>query len=190
MGREGQDHICSDRGCTVSRLQLPANRTSIRYRKDIVHTDMDSVRGIVESSGFFSAEEVEIAVQLVQERLTKGIQSGYHFLFAERGKEVIGYTCFGRIPATKDRYEIYWIAVQNDLRGAGIGRKLLARTEEDISTQGGRRIYIDTSSREKYEPTRSFYRRCGYREEAVLKDFYSPGDAKVIYLKEIKPIVS
>jgi len=46
---------------------------------------MDSVRGIVESSGFFSAEEVEIAVQLVQERLTKGIQSGYHFLFAERG---------------------------------------------------------------------------------------------------------
>jgi RimJ/RimL family protein N-acetyltransferase len=34
-----------------------------------------------------------------------------------------------------------------------------------------------------YNRTRRFYERCGYREEATLREFYSPGDDKVIYVK-------
>ena len=39
------------------------------------------------------------------------------------------------------------------------------------------------SNRHHYLPTRGFYLRCGYRQEALLKDFYAPGDDKVIYIK-------
>jgi hypothetical protein len=48
---------------------------------------------------------------------------------------------------------------------------------------GGKRIYVETSSREQYRPTRSFYSCCGYCKEATLEDFYSSGDHKVIYLR-------
>jgi len=160
---------------------------AIYYRDDITPADVGNVRRIVESSGFFSDEEIEIAVELVQERLAKGIKSGYYFLFAEEGGNVVGYTCFGPIAGTKSSYDLYWIAVHNDFRGAGIGKELLAATEREIARQGGQRIYIETSSREKYEPTRAFYRNRGYQEEALLKDFYSPGDGKVIYVKEVSP---
>ncbi|MCX5832942.1 MAG: hypothetical protein NTV99_00205 [Deltaproteobacteria bacterium] len=58
-------------------------------------------------------------------------------------------------------------------------------TEEKIAGLGGKRIYVDTSSRPLYEPTRLFYEKCGYRKEAVLKDFYAEGDSKFIYSKAL-----
>lgn len=156
------------------------------FRTEVNPADVDNVRSIVESSGFFSEEETEIAVELVQERLTKGDQSGYYFVFLENAGETIGYSCFGRIPFTKASYDLYWIAVHDSCRGKGIGRKLLAETEAEIARLGGERIYLDTSSRAQYDPTRGFYSRCGYRQEAVLKDFYASGDSKVIFAKEIR----
>jgi len=146
---------------------------------------MKHVREIVVSSGFFSKAEIEVAVELVQVRLNKGIESGYHFLFAEEDKKVVGYSCFGPIPCTVESYDIYWIAVQEELRRSGLGVELLKKVEEKIKEMGGKRIYVETSSREQYEPTRSFYSRCGYRKEATLKNFYSPGDDKVIYLRAL-----
>jgi len=157
----------------------------ISYRDKPIPSDVNSVRNIVKSSGFFSADEVEMAVELVQENLSRGEASGYFFLFVEINGGVVGYSCYGPIPCTKESYDLYWIAVHHELRGRGIGRDLLARTEEKIGEMGGKRIYVDTSSRDQYEPTRSFYRTNGYEQDALLKDFYSPGDDKVIYVKRL-----
>jgi ribosomal protein S18 acetylase RimI-like enzyme len=162
------------------------NTNEIVYRENPAPSDIDSVKNIVTSSGFFSREEVELSAELIQERLTKGEASGYSFLFAEVDGRIVGYTCYGAIPCTKDSYDLYWIAVHDDFRGRGIGRGLLARTERNIAKMGGKRVYVDTSSREQYRPTRSFYRASGYEQEAVLKDFYSLGDDKIIYVKLLK----
>ena len=161
------------------------NFKGISYRDKPIPSDVDSIRNIVRSSGFFSTEEVEMAVELLQENLSRGESSGYYFAFAEINERVVGYSCYGPIPCTKESYDLYWIAVLHEFRGRGIGRDLLQRTEEKIGEMGGRRIYVDTSSREQYEPTRSFYRAGGYEQEAVLKDFYSHGDDKVIYVKQV-----
>lgn len=155
----------------------------ITWRDEPRPSDRKRVREIVVSSGFFSEAELEVAVELVQERLNKGIESGYHFLFAEKDRQVAGYSCFGPIPCTEESYDIYWIAVEERLRGSGLGAEILKRVEEKIRERGGKRIYVETSSREQYRPTRAFYGRCGYRKEATLKNFYSPGDDKVIYLR-------
>jgi ribosomal protein S18 acetylase RimI-like enzyme len=50
---------------------------------------------------------------------------------------------------------------------------------------GAKKIYVDTSSSDRYAPTRGFYQRMGFIEEARLPDFYGPGDGKVIYVKEL-----
>ena len=155
----------------------------ITWRDEPRSSDANIVKDIITSSGFFSKEEIDVAVELVQERLNKGLSSGYYFAFAEMGEEVIGYSCFGPIPCTTESYDIYWIAVQNQLRRSGLGKEILLRVEEKIKGMGGTRIYVETSSRVQYAPTRSFYIRCGYKKEATLNDFYSPGDSKIIYLK-------
>ena len=138
---------------------------------------------MISASGFFSREETAIAVELVEERLRRGEESGYFFLFAEQGGAVAGYTCFGPIPGSTHSYDLYWIAVDDRLRHRGIGKGLLSRTEALIRKQGGQRIYIETSARPQYAETVAFYLACGYRQEAFLADFYAPGDGKIILVK-------
>jgi GNAT superfamily N-acetyltransferase len=160
-------------------------REELRYREAAGPDDVEAVRHIVSSTGYFSDGEIAIAVELLEERLAKGESSGYHFLFAERGGRTIGYACFGPIPATRFSWDLYWIAVDETERGAGIGRALIESTEKIISQMGGRRVYVETSGRAQYESTRAFYRACGYVEEAALEDFYAPGDAKHFFVKEL-----
>lgn len=155
------------------------------WRKSVHPDDPEHVREIVSSTGFFSQDEIDIAVELVTERLEKGLESGYHFIFAEIDGKTIGYSCFGPIPATQESFDLYWIAIHNDYRGGGIGRQLLTISEEAIHQLGGTRVYIETSGRDQYDSTRAFYLRCAYIEDAVLDDFYAPGDAKHIYVKKI-----
>lgn len=164
----------------------PLQEKQIVFREEARLSDCRSVQDIVASTGFFSEAEIAVAVELVQENLSRGIASGYHFLFAEHEMEMLGYACFGPIPCTLNSWDLYWIAVSADIQGAGLGRQLLSRCESSISRQGGARIYVETSSRALYLPTRSFYQRCGYREEAVLEDFYAPTDHKVIFVKIIR----
>lgn len=158
------------------------------YREAVRETDADAVRSILDSSGFFSAEEIGIALELVNERLARGPGSGYHFLFAERSGKVMGYTCFGPIPGTAASFDLYWIAVHNESRRRGAGKILLERSEKIMSRMGGKRIYIETSSRDQYKPTRVFYEKCGYRAEAHIADFYAPEDAKIIYVKVLNSL--
>lgn len=152
-------------------------------RGRLKESDREGIRRIVASTGFFSRSEVALALELVDERLSNGAASGFHFLLAEDGDGVVGYTCFGPVPATKQSYDLYWIATEASCRRTGIGRMLISKTEELIAGRGGKNVYIETSGREQYRPTRRFYKACGYRREARLKDFYAPGDDKIIYVK-------
>jgi ribosomal protein S18 acetylase RimI-like enzyme len=155
----------------------------VSFRYEPAADDRQRVREIVESTGFFSPAEVDVAVELVDERLAKGEASGYYFVFAVVAGRTVGYSCYGPIPATATSYDLYWIAVDRDCQGRKYGRILLEESERLIRQAGGRRLYLDTSSRPQYQPTRDFYEHFNFRCEAVLEDFYAPGDGKVIYVK-------
>lgn len=168
---------------TCSTFDARRSQTPVRFRYDPVAEDRQRVREIVESTGFFSPAEVDVAVELVDERLAKGEASGYYFVFAELDGRTVGYSCYGPIPATAASYDLYWIAVDREVQGRNYGRILLEESERLIGAAGGRRVYIDTSSRPQYQPTRAFYEHFHFRLEVVLEDFYAPGDGKAIYVK-------
>jgi ribosomal protein S18 acetylase RimI-like enzyme len=157
----------------------------LSFRENVLPGDKPAVRAIVASSGFFYDHEIEVAVELVEERLQKGLKSGYLFLFAEQNGRTVGYSCYGEIACTDGSYDLYWIAVHDDCRNQGIGKILLEKTEALIAGLNGRAIWVETSSQDKYLPTRKFYLRFNYKEEAVLKGFYGPNDDKVIYVKRL-----
>lgn len=162
------------------------NNFNITIREEVKDQDRENVRKILSSTGFFYEEEINIGVELVEEALSKGIKSGYYFLFAEIDNKTIGFTCYGPIPCTRFSYDIYWIALLNSYRGKNIGSKLLELTEKKIFSLGGKRIYIETSSRTQYESTREFYKKKGYKKEAIIENFYDENDSKVIFLKILK----
>lgn len=153
------------------------------WREELRPGDEDLVRRLVQSTGFFTAEEVDIAVELVAERRQRGAASGYDFVFGELDGATIGYACFGRIAGTEASFDLYWIAIAAELRGRGHGTHVLRAAEQRIARAGGKRIYVETSSRAGYAETRAFYERKGYEKAAELPDFYREGDGKVIYCK-------
>ena len=149
-------------------------------------TDAQAIRSIVQSSGFFHDHEVEIAVELVEERLSQGLASGYHFRFVDAPQGPVAYACFGEIPCTKGSIDLYWIAVDAATRGQGIGHRLLRLVEADAARLGGRSLWAETSGRPLYAPTQAFYVNCGFELSARLPDFYDRGDDKLIFGKVLE----
>lgn len=154
-------------------------------REEAVASDAGAVREIVRSTEMFYDYEIDVAVELVDERLKRGPASGYFFVFADVDGRTVAYSCYGPIACTLNSYDLFWIAVHKDYQGHGLGRLLLEESERRIAAAGGKRIYVETSSREQYLPTRTFYEHCQYTLEANLTDFYGPGDAKAIYVKVV-----
>jgi len=162
---------------------MPINGTELRRGVD--PEDPVAVEALVRATGVFSPSEVTIARELVEERLTRGAASGYEFLFVDDDEGLLGYACWGPIPCTERSYDLYWIAVRPERQGGGVGRRILALAEEEIARAGGARIYVETSTRAAYDPTRAFYERCGYARAATFDDFYALGDGKAVYLKAL-----
>ena len=156
---------------------------TLNWRHDLTLADVKKVETLCAKTGFFTPAEVTMSGELVEAWLEDGAKSGYTFIVADMDGEIAGYTCFGAIEGTVSAYDLYWIAVDPSHQGAGIGRQLLTRTEAAIKAAAGSRYYAETSSTDKYIPTRQFYIRSGFREVANIADFYRPGDGKVIYEK-------
>jgi ribosomal protein S18 acetylase RimI-like enzyme len=134
----------------------------------------------------FSREEVECVDELWQDYQAQGSErSGYYFIVEKEDGRVLGYACYGPRALTDRTYDLYWIAVGPNARRGGVGRALLAASEEAIRKLGGRLLIVETSGLPKYTPTRAFYLATGYTLEATLKDFYADGDDLVIFTKRL-----
>ena len=84
---------------------------------------------------------------------------------------------------TTGTWDLYWIATDPAVQGQGAGRELLAHVEREVAAAGGRMLLIETSSRDDYGKTQHFYEKCGYTIEVRLRDYYTPGDDKLVYVK-------
>jgi ribosomal protein S18 acetylase RimI-like enzyme len=160
-------------------MELP----KINFRTTPIPEDSENVRDIIVSTGFFYDFEVPVAVELVEAGLQEGDDSGYLFIFAEVDGRTVAYSCYGHIAGTDAGFDLFWIATHNDLRGTGIGKALLEETHKKVKEMGARYIIAETSSLDKYLPTRLFYEKNGYSKDAVIADYYKPGDGKIIYVK-------
>jgi D-alanine-D-alanine ligase-like ATP-grasp enzyme/ribosomal protein S18 acetylase RimI-like enzyme len=157
----------------------------IQLRRSVEPSDRGRVRHIAGATGFFHPGEVDVAEELVSERLENGPASGYEFVFAEVNGGLAGYTCYGPVPMTVSSYDLYWIVVSPKAQQRGVGRLLLTETERLIRLAGGTRLYAETSGRALYASTHAFYRRTGFTMESRLNDYYAPGDDKIIFSKLI-----
>jgi ribosomal protein S18 acetylase RimI-like enzyme len=163
----------------------PMNRTI----RPLVAADRSGVFRILENAGNFTPAEVATALELIDEWLELGEHSGYLTYVLETGEEgnseVLGYSCFGPTPLTESTYDLYWIAVDKSKHRGGVGKRLLKFTEEEIARRGGQMLLVETSSQETYGGTIQFYEKTGYELVGKIKEYYKPGDDKLIFVKKL-----
>jgi ribosomal protein S18 acetylase RimI-like enzyme len=151
--------------------------------RPVGHAQRARLRALTAATGLFRPEEVDTAVELLDESL--GGDEDYRFLGAYDGDELIGYACWGRTPGTNGTCDLYWIVVDRARQRRGVGTSLLHAVEEQLAGEGCRLVVVETSSRADYAPTRAFYERRGYARTATIPAYYEPGDDLVVYLKDL-----
>jgi ribosomal protein S18 acetylase RimI-like enzyme len=172
-------------------MQIQSNEFSAQrngfdrvLRSTLRDDDAEAVARLVAQTGVFNADEVAVARSLVEE--TRAHDKGeYLFLMADGADGLDGYVCFGPIPGTERRYELYWIAVDGRARHRGLGRKLLAACEQAVRERNGTHLFAETSTREIYAPAHRLYRSGGYRLEATVADYHADGDHMAIFAKRL-----
>jgi ribosomal protein S18 acetylase RimI-like enzyme len=146
--------------------------------------DRARVAAILRATRVFRDDEIGVALEVFDEGLGTRPSPDYEFLGAfTTDAGLVGYTCYGATPDTDGTYDLYWIAVDPAVQGTGVGTLLLAELERRLRRRRARMLVVETSSRADYVPTRAFYERCGYREAARAREFYAPGDDRIIYSK-------
>lgn len=140
---------------------------------------------ILDRTGFFRPCELRIAEEVLDDALATGTDGNYQSYVAVERDNVIGWICFGPTPWTIGTFDIYWLAVEPAKQRCGIGFSLVEFATELISRCGGRIIAVDTSGSSRYDSTRRFYEKMGYRQAARIRNFYNIGDDKVVYIKKL-----
>jgi len=165
--------------------RAPSACPTVTWRFEVAPADVAAIREVTASTGYFHDDEIEVAVELAEERLAKGAASGYEFVIAECDGRVIGYTTFGPVPCTRSSFDWYWLAVRPEMQGFGIGKQLLLHVLARAKAMGGTRLYCETSGRAQYASTRDFYEHMGFTLCELLDDFYDTGDGRATYTKPL-----
>lgn len=157
-----------------------------------VTADRARIEEILVATGRFTSQEVGWAMELVDQALHEGDRCEYSVHVVEDpaggpSRSVQGYVCYAPTPMTDGVFDLYWIAVDPERHGQGIGQLLLRFVENEVRRRNGRMLLIETSSKRSYAPTLRFYQRAGYREISRIKDFYRIEEDKVVFCKSLTP---
>jgi D-alanine-D-alanine ligase len=147
--------------------------------------DRDLILDFTKRTGFFRPDEVEIAREVLDDALRDGPGGHYQSFVIEVEGRTAGWICCGPTPCTVGTWDIYWIVVDPVYQKRSLGRALLHHAEARIRERGGQLAVLETSGKPDYLPTRGFYLKCGYEEAAVIRDYYGPDDALVIFTKKM-----
>ncbi len=101
--------------------------------------DREYIRAILDASRTFTAEEVAVALEVIDDAVSRPQSDDYTICCAENDRgNVVGYICFGPIPMTDRCYDLYWICVDRERKKKGIGSSLILAMESDLMKRGAR----------------------------------------------------
>lgn len=151
-----------------------------RIRK-VSEYDVDTLKQVLDSIELFPSEMLD---DMIADYLNNPDSKDIWFTAIENDQLVaIGYCAPEKL--TEGTYNLYAIGVRSDLQGKGIGGKMMNFIEELLRQDGHRVLIVETSGTADFELTRKFYEDLNYTKEAVIRDFWSEGDDKVIFWKKL-----
>jgi ribosomal protein S18 acetylase RimI-like enzyme len=149
--------------------------------RSVVKEDLEDLKLVLDSSELFTRDMLE---EMISDYLHKPDSAHIWFTIDIDGQaQAIGY-CAPEM-MTEWTYNLYAIGVHMPLQGQGIGRRMMTYVEKELKSKGQRLLLVETSGLDEYDLTREFYHKCGYTQEARIRDFYTEGEDKIVFWKKL-----
>lgn len=144
------------------------------------------LRSLAVENGLFGADELDGFDEMLAGYLDGSLDQHVWVALESDDRRLLGAAYYAPEPFGDRVWNLYFIAVAADQHGLGAGSSLVSHVEADLRDRGedvARVLIVETSSLDGYEQARGFYRRHGFEEEARVREFYGPGDHKVVFWK-------
>ena len=139
--------------------------------------DAEAMVAVAAGSGLFSAAEMDAFAPMIREGAGDG-DALWLVTDSLQGVAMVEAEGFA-----DHVWNLRFIAVLPAVRGQGGGRLLLRAAEVAVLEQGARMLLVETDGSAAFTRVRGFYRAAGYDEEARIRDYFGPGQDKVVFRK-------
>lgn len=145
------------------------------------HDDLPDLQEVVDGTELFQSEMLPAMVG----SFLSGDESRDLWLTCEVDGKAVGFCYAVPEDLTDGTWNMLALAVLPLLQGKGHGAALVAQPETTLKGREQRVLIVDTSGEATFAPTREFYRKNGYAEEARIRDFWAAGDDKIVFWKSL-----
>ncbi|MFM7428089.1 MAG: GNAT family N-acetyltransferase [Elainella sp.] len=148
--------------------------------------DKAAVIAVASTIGFQDAELAELDTMLANYFAGSSdadTSAAFWLTDLDESRGVLGLAYCEPERMTDQTWNLQLIAIHPDHQGQGRGSALLQAVEQTVVARGGRMLLVETSGLPSFGPTRGFYSKCHYEQEARIRDFYTAGEDKIVFRK-------
>ncbi len=148
--------------------------------RPVTSDDGGALKALIDAVGLFPSDMLD---GMMAGYFNGDAASGFWLTLDDGSPVAVAYYAPERM--TQGTWNLYLIAVHPDRQGQGRGAALLRHVEQVLAARGERVLLVETSGLPSFERTRTFYHKCGYEQEARIREFYQAGEDKVIFRKAL-----
>jgi len=140
--------------------------------------DTSYLKAVIEANDLFPPQMLD---EMISGYFNDDNSKDFWLTYAEEKAVAIAFCAPEKM--TEGTWNVYLIAVHPDYQGQGIGMAMMHYIEQTLALRGERLLLVETSGLESFAGTRAFYRKCGYEQEAKIREFYQAGEDKIVFRK-------
>eukprot|EP01037_Dinobryon_pediforme_P005727 gene5727-5790_t len=160
-------------------IENPMRAITIRHAQP---ADMAGLMRVITACGLFGADETTEMRALLDTHFA-GAGTELWLAAFDPGLDGLAYAVPERM--ADGAWNVLFMAVHPERKGEGIGAALLRHVEAQAAHRGARLLLVETSGQDAFSGTRQFYHRCGFEQEARIRDFYADDDDKIVFRKKL-----
>ncbi|MEM8961353.1 MAG: GNAT family N-acetyltransferase [Acidobacteriota bacterium] len=147
--------------------------------REAVPSDLEAMRRIVDATLF----PADLLDGMVRPFFEDPDCQAFWLVFDRDG--VLGLVYAEPESMTEGTWNLRAIGTLPKSQRLGVGRALMAATEERLRRAGQRLLIVDTSSSPEQIGACEFYRNLGYEQESRIRDFWTDGEDKITFTKKL-----
>lgn len=147
----------------------------------VTQSDTDGLKYVIDSSELFPSEYLD---EMISDYFNNSDSEDIWFTYIDNETPTaIGYCAPEKL--TEGTYNLLAIGVLKESQGKGIAGEMMKHIEFLLKQKGGRILIVETSSDHAQIAARNFYKKIGYTQEAVIRDFWKDEEDKIVFWKKL-----